>query len=141
MKKLFVLTLVLALVAATVVPALAAGSPPARNGCGSEGYAGKGGSMPFALAGTIASLDPVARTVTVTIACGNLLVKPLIGQDLTLQTTDATRFLLRNPGGTATPITFADLAVGQKVSANGRLANNVWTAGRITVGAKLTCLP
>jgi len=40
------------------------------------------------------------------------LVKPFIGENLTLQTTDATRFLLRNPGAAATPITFADLAVG-----------------------------
>jgi len=40
------------------------------------------------------------------------LVKPFIGENLTLQTTDATSFLLRNPGAAATPITFADLAVG-----------------------------
>lgn len=138
MKKLFVLTLVLALVAVTVVPALAAGSPPEANGC-VNGFCVQ--KAPYALAGTIASLDPETRTVTVTVACGNLLVKPFIGENLTLQTTDATRFLQRNPGSTATPITFDDLAIGQKVSSYGRLVNNVWTAGRITVGAKLSCLP
>jgi len=31
--------------------------------------------------------------------------------------------------------------VGQAVSAQGRLANGVWTVTRITVGAKLSCFP
>ena len=141
MKKIVVLTLVFALLAITAVPALAAGGIQSRNGRGGGNEYGTGGKMPFALAGTIASIDPAARTVTVTVACGNKLVKPYIGQDLTLQTTAATRFLLRNPDGTATPITFEDLAVGQNVSSNGKLANNVWTANRITVGADLNCLP
>jgi hypothetical protein len=141
MKKLIVLTLVLSLLAITIVPAFAAASTPARIKRGGGAGTGKGGNAPFALAGTIASLDPVARTVTVTVVSGNKLVKPYIGQNLTLQTSDATRFLLRNPDSTATLITFADLAVGQKVSANGQLANNVWTVSRITVGAELTCLP
>jgi hypothetical protein len=141
MKKIVVLALVLALLAISAVPALAAGRAHAKNGQIAGNEYGKGGKMPFALAGTIASIDPVARTVTVTVACGNKLVKPYIGQDLTLQTTDATRFLLRNPDGTATPITFEDLTVGQNVSSNGKLVNNVWTANRITVGADLNCLP
>jgi len=141
MKKIIVLTLVLALLSITAVPALAAGRAHVRNGQSAGGEVGKGGKMPFALAGTIASIDPAARTVIVTVACGSKLVKPYIGQDLTLQTTAATRFLLRNPDGSATPITFEDLAVGQNVSANGKLADNVWTASRITVGASLICLP
>jgi hypothetical protein len=141
MKKLIVLTLVLSLLAITIVPAFAAASTPARIKRGDGAGTGKGGNAPFALAGTIASLDPVARTVTVTVACGNKLVKSFIGQNLTIQTTDTTRFLLRNPDSTATPITFADLAVGQKVSVNGQFANNVWIASRITVGADQTCLP
>lgn len=144
MKKFFVLTIVLVLLAVTVVPALAEG-----NGNTWQGWHGdKTGrpqyqvrNMPFALVGTIASLDPGAGAVTVTVACGNILVKPFYGKDVTLQTNALTRFLLRNPGSVATPITFADLAVGQKVSANGRMVNSVWTASRITVGASLTCLP
>jgi len=141
MKKFFVLTLVLALLAATVVPALAAGNPSAGNGRGGRCGTGKGGNAPFALAGTIVSLDTEARTVTISVACGNKLVKPFIGQNLTIQTTATTRFLLRNPNSTATPITYADLEFDQKVSVNGQFANNVWNASRITVGADLTCLP
>jgi len=141
MKKIVVLTLVFALLAVTAVPALAAGGTQSRNGRGGGNEYGKGGKMPFALAGTIASIDPAARTVTVTVVCGNKLVKPYIGQDLILQTTAATRFLLRNPDGNATTMTFEDLAIGQKVSSNGRLTDQVWTASRITVGADLNCLP
>ena len=141
MKKIVVLALVLALLAISAVPALASGRAHSKNGQIARNEYGKAGKMPFALAGTIASIDPVARTVTVTVACGNKLVKPYIGQDLTLQTTIATRFLLRNPDGYATPITFEDLAVGQNVSSNGNLADNVWIATRITVGAELNCLP
>ncbi len=141
MKKLFVLTLVLALLAVTAVPAFAAGNPPAGNGNGGGSGSGKGGNAPFALAGTIASLDPATGAVTVTVACGNQLVKPYIGQNLVIQTTSTTRFLLSNPDGVATPITFADLVAGQAVSVNGQVKNNVWTASRITVGASLTCLP
>jgi hypothetical protein len=127
-----------------VAPALAAGGPPNGNstyGKGGGGGAGKGGNMPFALAGVISALDPATHTVTVTVACGNTLVKPYISQNLSLHLTDVTRFLLRNPDGVATPISFADLAVGQSVSANGQIVNNFWTASRITVGAELTCLP
>jgi hypothetical protein len=135
MKKIFVVTLVLMLLAVTVVPAFASSNE--RAGFGNKGM----GRGPFALAGMITNLDPAVRSVTVTVVCGNKPVKPFIGQTLTLQTTNTTRFLLRNPDGTATPITFADLAVGQKISANGQLSNNTWTAQRITVGALLTCLP
>ena len=35
----------------------------------------------------------------------------------------------------------SNFAVGQKVSVNGKLANSVWTASRITVGAKLIHQP
>ena len=138
MKKFTTLMLVLILLAVTVTPALAAGNPPPGKGGGGSG---KGGKAPFALAGTIASLDPAAGTITVTVVCGNKLTRPYIGQSLTIQTNAATRFLLRNADGVATPITFADLVVGQKVSINGQFGNNVWTASRVTVGADLTCQP
>ncbi len=141
MKKLSVLLLVLTLLVVSTVPAFAAGGPPPGKGGGVVSGVGKGGNPPFALAGTIASLDAQAKTVTVSVVCGNLLVKPYFGQNLVLQTTDATRFLLHNPGGYATPITFSDLVIGQKVSVNGLYASDVWTAGRITVGADLNCLP
>lgn len=67
-------------------------------------------------------------------------MRDYIGYDLTVRTTAATRFLLKTPSGTV-PITFADLRVGQNVSVYGTLANGVWTASRITVGADLSCLP
>jgi heme/copper-type cytochrome/quinol oxidase subunit 2 len=141
MKKFVIFTLVLVLLAVSVVPAYAASQTRGKHGNVNKNQVKQHGKMPFALAGTIASLDPVAGTVTVTVVCGNKLVKPYIGQDLTLQTINTTRFLLRNPDGTATPITFDDLVVGQNVSSNGKLADNVWTANRITVGADLNCLP
>ena len=141
MKKYFVMTLVLTLLFATVVPAFAAGGPQARYGNATSGGSLKDVKPPFALAGTIFNIDKGAKSVTVTVACGNTIVKPYLGQSLLIQTNDATRFLLRNPGGNATPFTFEDLTVGQKVSVNGQFANNVWMAGRITVGAELNCLP
>jgi hypothetical protein len=143
MKKLLVLTIVMALLAATAVPAFAAGGPPPGNGNGNGGGGdtGKTSRRQFALVGTITELDPEALTVTVLVASGNKLVKPYIGQELTLQTIEVTRFLLRNPDGVATPISFDDLAVGQAISANGQLVSNVWTTERITVGADLSCLP
>ncbi len=36
-----------------------------------------------------------------------------------------------------TAITLADLQVGQNVSAQGKLVDGVWTAARITAGAKI----
>jgi hypothetical protein len=141
MKKLFVLSLVLMLLATAVTPALAAGGQRGGDSLNARRGARNGATTTFALAGTIASLDPAARSVTVKLASGNSLVKGYIGQNLTIQTNDSTRFLLRNPGGSATPIAFADLVVGQKVSVNGELVNSVWAATRITAGAKLVRLP
>jgi hypothetical protein len=141
MKKIFVLVIVLILLAMAVTPALAAGGPHSGNAHGARLRARNSATATFALSGTIASLDSAARTVTVKVVSGNSLVKAYIGQNLTTQTNDSTRFLQRNPDGHATTINFADLVVGQKVSVNGVLANNVWTATRITVGAKLIHLP
>jgi hypothetical protein len=141
MKKYFVLTLVVVLLAIAVTPVLAAGGSRGGNAYSARLDARNGATTTFALAGTIASLDPAASTVTVKVVSGNLLVKSYIIQNLTIQTNDSTRFLLRNPDGVATPITFTDLVVGQKVSVNGVLANSVWTATRITADAKLVRLP
>jgi hypothetical protein len=128
MKKLTMALLVLVVLAATAMPALAAGGPPPVRG--------KIGS--FTLAGVITAIN--GTTVTVQATGGNLMVREYVGQTLTLQTTSSTRYLLKTDTGTI-PITFADLAVGQKVSASGTVANNVWTAARITVGAALIHLP
>ncbi|MBI5353651.1 MAG: hypothetical protein HZB50_13500 [Chloroflexi bacterium] len=70
------------------------------------------------------------------------MVKSYIGQSASLTTTSKTRYLYKS-SATAVPttITFADLKVGNAVSGNATAVNGVWTATRITVGAKLTCLP
>jgi hypothetical protein len=128
MKRIFVATLVLLLLAVTVTPALAYSEAAAR------------GRGPFALVGQITSVDAVTRTVSVSVLRGNMLVRPYIGQTVTLQTTGTTRFQYKT-GITVTRITFADLKVGQYVSANGPLLNDTWTASRITVGASLIHLP
>jgi hypothetical protein len=141
MKKLFVLTLVLMLLAMAVTPALAAGGTRGGNVYSARLNARNGATTTFSLAGTIASLDPAAHSVTVKVASGSILVKASISQNLSIQTNDSTRFLLRNPDGYALPITFTELGVGQNVSVNGELANSVWTASRITAAAKLVHLP
>jgi len=128
MKKVTIALLVLVVLVATAMPALAAGGPPPVRG--------KSGS--FTLAGVITAINGTAVTVQVT--GGNPIVREYVGQILALQTTSRTRFLLKTDAGIV-PITFADLAVGQKVSASGTVANNVWTATRITVGAALVHLP
>jgi hypothetical protein len=128
MKKLTVALLVLVILAATAMPALAAGGPPPARG--------KSGS--FTLAGVITAIS--GTTLTVQVIGGNPMVREYVGRALTLQTTTSTRYLLKTDVGVV-PITFADLAVGQKASASGAVANNVWTAARITVGATLIHLP
>ncbi len=84
MKKITVIALVLIMLAISAVPAFAAGGPPAdrgaANGNGNENPSRFGVRNPYALSGTIADIDAVARTVTITIVCGNRLVKPYIGQ-------------------------------------------------------------
>ncbi|OGO11839.1 MAG: hypothetical protein A2Y53_03535 [Chloroflexi bacterium RBG_16_47_49] len=145
MKKLTVITLVVIMLVLSVVPALAAGGPPANRGTASGNSDGNqvsfGIRTPYALSGTISGIDGDARTVIVTVVCGNRLVNPYIGQNVTLQTTVATRFLLRNEDGMVTPIAFEDLAVGQNINSHGTLVDGVWTANRITSGALLNCQP
>ena len=119
MKRWLLFVLVLGMLFATVSPAMAAGS-------GTRGT--------FTLAGKITAIGD--GTVTVQVLTGNKLVNSYLGKELTVTVTDSTRFLLKD-GTVVTPITFADLKVGDAVSVNGTVANQVWTAKRITVGAKL----
>jgi hypothetical protein len=88
----------------------------------------------FTPAGKITAID--VGSVTVQVAGGNPIVRPYVEQAVTLRTVIKTRFLQVTPTGTVV-ITLADLQVGQNVSAQGEWANDVWTADRITVGAKL----
>ncbi len=158
MKKITVITIVFVMLALSVVPAFAAGGPanglgtgngictnhPAGLGTGSQArygaqMAGFGVRTPYALSGTITSLDPQAQAVTLEVSCGNRLAYPYVAKQVTLQTTQATRFLLRNADTTATPITLAELVVGETVSSHGSLVDGVFTASRVTMGALLTC--
>jgi hypothetical protein len=127
MKKSLVVLMMVALLLASAVPALAVKGtppqPPIRN---------QGGM--FTLAGKITAIN--GNVVTVQVVSGNPIARPYVGQTVALQTTAATRFLQVTASGTVV-ITLADLQVGQNVSAQGKLANGVWTADRITVGAKI----
>jgi hypothetical protein len=121
MKKMLPIMLALALTFAMFTPALAAGK----------------GNSPFALVGTITAID--SASVTVQVVSGNAQVKAYIGQTVTIKTTAATLFRFTD-GTVTTVIKFEDLKAGDAVSAGGTLSGGVWTASRITVGAKLTCL-
>ncbi len=101
--------------------------------------AGLGSRHPYALVGKITAIDPVAKTVTVQVLRGNWVVKPYLKQEITLKTTATTRFFFTD-GVTSKLIKFEDLKVGNPISSSGNFANAVWTATRITVGAKLSCL-
>jgi hypothetical protein len=140
MKKLFILTLVVIMLSLSVVPAFAAGGPPANRGTasGNGTQSGFGVSTLYALSGVIAAIDPDDLTVTVIVACGNHHGNS--GQVITLQTTSNTRFLLRVEDGPAIPITFDDLSVGDNISSHGTLVDGIFTATRITSGALLICL-
>ena len=127
MKRWWILLLAVAIVAGVAAPALAAGNRPPKR-------------MPFNMVGQITAVDTTAATVTVEVVRGNRVVKPFIGQTVTVQTTAATRFLKKTETGVV-PIALADLQVGDAVSVQGRLAGEVWTAYRITVGANLSHLP
>jgi len=109
---------------------------------------------PFYLQGTISALG--AGAVTVTLTHGNAKVKEFIGTDLTLQTNESTQIFQITQGdeisgtlgtdvnaGSNTndegapsnriPISFDQLAVGQKVAIHGNLSDSVYTARLITV--------
>jgi hypothetical protein len=127
MKKSLVVLMVVALLAVSAVPAFAARGGPAQ-----PPAPVRGGQ--FTLVGTITAI--AGDVVTVKVVSGNPIARPVVGQDVALQTTAATRFLRTTATGTVV-ITLADLQVGDNVSAQGQLAEGLWTAGRITVGAKI----
>jgi len=124
MKRWILFVLVLGLFLASTSPAMAAGPGGPRTN--------------FVLVGEITAIAD--QTVTIQVLRGNKLVRPYFGQELTVAVTASTRFLLKE-GTEIKPITFADLKVGDKISVKGRLAKQIWTAKRITVGARLVHLP
>jgi hypothetical protein len=107
MKKLTVVALVMvAVLVASVTPALAAGNGKALAG------------QTFMVVGEVGAVDTELGTVTVTVGSGNYLVKDLIGTDLTVLTDDNTKVRLStDPAGTF--ITLAGLAIGDPVNIKG----------------------
>ncbi len=128
MKKLLTVALLVTLLLVTAMPAFAARKgPTARIGAVAS---------QFTLAGKINAINAGAGTVTVTVLAGSFPVHDSMTKALVIQTTPATRYLLRTATGTVS-ITFSDLAVGQNVSVQGSVVDGSWTASRITVGALL----
>ena len=103
-----------------------------------NGLGQKGASGIFDMSGMIAAIG--TSTVTINVLHGNKQVQLYIGTQVSVTVTSQTGYLYTD-GKTATTIGFADLKVGQQVSVHGTLADSVWTASRITVGASLDCLP
>jgi hypothetical protein len=124
-------------------------------GSGSNGNQGHTRTRtPFYLQGTISAIG--AETIAVTLTRGNARVKEYIGSDLSLQTNEGTLIFqitqgdeisgtlgtdtnagsVTNDEGTPSnriPITFDQLAVGQKVAIHGDLIDSIYTARLITV--------
>lgn len=123
MKRWLLFVLLFGLLFTTALPVSAAGNGPRSN---------------FTLVGRITAIGE--NTVTIQVLAGNKPVKPFVGKELTVAVTDATRFL-EIVGDIAVPITFNDLEVGDPVSVHGKSVNGIWTASRITVGAKLIHFP
>ncbi|NWG05829.1 MAG: hypothetical protein HXY35_03975 [Chloroflexi bacterium] len=119
MKRWILVMLVLGLFFASASPVMAAGPGPRGT---------------FAFSGKITAIGD--GTITVQVLAGNKLVRPYLGKELNVTVAGSTRFLLKN-GTVVTPITFTDLKVGDAVSLNGTVANQVWTAKRVTIGAQL----
>jgi hypothetical protein len=153
MKKVAIPLLLIAILLLVVIPAAAGGNGPqgprAARGTpqatprGTQvSYQQKSPRGTFAITGTIAAIDPVQRTVTVSTLRGNKLVQAYLGTDVMVTTTAWTRYLYQATANSrATFIAFEDLAIGDPVSVNGVASNGIWVVTRITVGASLSCLP
>jgi hypothetical protein len=91
-----------------------------------------------ALVGTITAVG--TDSVSIQVEKGNTLAADLIGTIVAVTITPETRLMLRD-GTTCTPITLADLAIGQQVSLNGIQTETGLVVYRITVGAFLFGIP
>ena len=109
-------------------------------------------STPFYLQGEITAVDAMSTTLYVSVVHANAKVKDFIGDVITITVTESTMIFRINQGGdddgtgstesdgddnggtgNRVPITFADLAPGQKVAIHGRLMDELFTARLITV--------
>lgn len=138
-KWMIVAMVVVALLVAAV-PALAA-EPGAGNRYGVQNGAAGGqqlrqGGQVFALIGTITALG--TDSITVQVQGGNRLVRDYVGQELTVQVTEGTKYMRWTEGGSV-PITFADLSVGDSTNIRGLASDDLFTATRVTVDVPLLC--
>ncbi len=130
MKKLLVLLVVPLLALAAVIPAAADLPNPHAN----QAAAAPHGN--FQLIGKITAFDPEANTITVLVVRGNKMVKQFIGTELTITVTTTTRFHFKK-GMNATPTGIDGLVVGDPVSINGKIVDDVWTARLVNMTASL----
>ena len=114
MKKTWVILLTIVILLASVSPVLAAGN----------GYHGK----PTILTGMIIAVDSYSSSFR---------VKTIAGDEINIQTTEYTRFLVRVVDDVADKVSFEYLEIDQYISTRVELVNGIWTATRVTVGADL----
>jgi hypothetical protein len=119
-KKLVTLAMIALVALLAVTPALA-----------SESGVNGGSPQHFSVLGTITAID--GDTITLYVLEGSRLVRPYIGQALTVQMTPATLYYEWTPDGLV-PITFGDVGVGDMTNVHGTVAEDGdFTAGRVTL--------
>jgi hypothetical protein len=92
----------------------------------------------FQMIGTVTAVDTAAKTFKATVLRATPPLHDKIGQEIVIQTTNATRFMRFGGRPIATPITLDDLRAGQIVSVTGRVVEGVYTADLVVVGVPRT---
>lgn len=114
MKKWFIGALVLAVVALVCAPVALAGNGHQQHGGQALGHA------KFMAKGTVTAVDAEAGTLTMLVWRGNRRVHPYLGTELTMMVAPDARIREVTPDGCVT-ITLADVTVGDRVMAKGRV--------------------
>jgi hypothetical protein len=158
MKKVLLPLILVVLLAVAVIPASAGNGP----GSGPGGQPGNPAVIPqpdpkgqgtmtifrqssprgsFAIVGTITAIDPIEKTITLTVLRANYLARTYVNMELTVITTETTKFLYKVTMDTpAIATTFDELAIDDVVSINGISVDDIFTAKRVTEGASLKSL-
>jgi hypothetical protein len=139
-NKLAILALVVVVSLVAVAPALAAGPGWGKAQLLHEQrQLSRAPRQPFfALAGVITAIDADGGTITVQVQSGNWVVKQYIGQQLTIQVTETTRYRQWTPQG-CVPIEFGEVSVEDTASVQGVLSDGAFVAQRVTVDVPLNC--
>jgi Domain of unknown function (DUF5666) len=137
-KRLAILALVAVVTLVAVAPALASGPRQGRGQVFEEQkQMGKPPSQQlFTLVGTITAIDGGA--ITIQVRSGNRPVRPYVGQELTVQLTENTRYRQWTPNG-CVPIDLVDVSVGDTVSVQGVVGDDTFVARRVTIDVPLNC--